>query len=67
MYTAPKRGWQVAIYLGQKKSGPVNVWETFEQEFTSADIDCPYQIIVYNNTQGAATVWYDDIRIEEVK
>ena len=66
MYAKNKRR-AVEIVLGQKKGGPVGVWETFEQEFTSADIECPYQMILQNSTTGAATVWYDDIRIDEVK
>jgi len=55
------------VTLGNKVSGPLNQWEIFEAEFTSASINVPYGISLNNGTKGAATVWFDDVRIEEVK
>ena len=54
------------MYLGTKTDGPVGVWETFEEEFLSADIVVPYEIVLSNATKGAATVWFDEVRIEPV-
>jgi len=65
LYSFYARGPQVE--LGNKLTGPVNVWERFEKEFTSAPFDVPYGISLNNGTKGAATVWFDDVRIEEVK
>ncbi len=60
----PKR--KVGVYLGQKQEGPVGVWEDFSQEFLSADADITYELLLCNN-RSEATVWFDDLRIEEVQ
>jgi DNA relaxase NicK len=63
---AKDKSREVHVYLGYKKDGLTGVWEKFEEEFTSADLDVPYEMVLSNWTKGAATVWFDDIRIEEV-
>jgi len=67
MYGDEKGHRPVSLTLGRKDDGPLNEWQTFSAEFTSVDIDVPYQLILFNNTEGAATVWFDDVRIEEAK
>lgn len=56
----------VDVYLGNQESGPTNVWEKFEKEFTTADLDVPYELLLVNATKGAATVWFDEVRIQEI-
>ena len=58
---------EVRVYLGYKKEGPAGVSEKFESEFTSADIDVPYEIVLSNWSKGAATVWFDEVKIEDVR
>jgi len=57
----------VGVYIGYKKDGPTGIWEKFEADFTTAEIDVPYQILLSNGSRSPATVWFDDVRIEEVK
>ncbi len=57
----------VDVNLGNKTAGPTNLWEKFEGEFTTPDIEVPYEMLLLNSTKGAATVWFDDIRCDEVQ
>ncbi|MDD5707011.1 MAG: DUF6259 domain-containing protein [Kiritimatiellae bacterium] len=56
----------VNVRLGFQESGPTNTWEQFKAEFTTPNILVPHQLVLSNSSRGAATVWFDDIRIEEV-
>ena len=52
--------------LGFKSEGPTGVWEKFAAEFSTPNILVPHQLALANSTSGAATVWFDDIVIEEL-
>jgi hypothetical protein len=61
----PKR--RVDVYLNGKPSDPVNTWQRFSTEFTSADVELPYEIGLSNWGKNTTPVWYAAVKIEEVK
>jgi len=66
MYAMGGKG-AVDIHIGYKKEGPTGVWERFDGEFTSAEIDVPYQILLNNAGKSPETAWFDDVRIEQIQ
>jgi hypothetical protein len=61
----PKR--QVDVSLGGRQGDPAGAWQRFSAEFTSADIELPYELGVSNGAKNPAPAWFDDIKIEEVR
>ena len=55
------------VWIGGMKEGPVNVWQRFETEFQACDIDVPYNLLLANTGKSPVTVWFDDIRLEELR
>ena len=53
------------IFLGQRKEGALNTWEKFEAEIVATDRFIPL-VLCANGSRGKATVWFDDIQIDEV-
>ena len=58
---------RVNVYLQGKEGDPVNTWQRFSAEFTSADVELPYEIGLSNWGKNTTPVWFDDVRIEEVR
>ncbi len=67
LYSRDGRRSAVDLYVGCQATGPLNEWQRFEAEFTTVDLDVPYNLLLFNSNHSPATVWFDDVRIEEVK
>ncbi len=66
LYAKDGRNATVSVWIGGTKDGPINVWQQFEKEFTAAEIDVPYNLLLSNTGKSPETVWFDDIRLEEL-
>ena len=67
LYAKDGRNATVSVWLGGAKDGPVNVWQRFEGEFQACDMDVPYNLLLSNTGKSPETVWFDDIRLEELR
>jgi hypothetical protein len=67
LYSRDGRSPVTDVWLGNLKNGPVNEWQRFAREFTAADKDVPYNLMVCNNNRSTATAWFDDLRLEELR
>ncbi|MCC6580690.1 MAG: hypothetical protein IT440_09625, partial [Phycisphaeraceae bacterium] len=57
----------VNVVLGSETTAPVNTWKHYEKVFTTTNVVTPFTLILINNSEGAATVWFDDVSIEPVE
>lgn len=55
------------VWLGTQTEGPANEWQKFEKEFQAAEMDVPYNLMLANTGKSPVTVWFDDIRLEELR
>ncbi|MBU0610022.1 MAG: hypothetical protein KKI08_19205, partial [Armatimonadetes bacterium] len=67
LYAKDGRNATVSVWIGGTKDGPVNVWQQFGKEFQACDIDVPYNLLLSNTGKSPGTVWFDDIRLEEIR
>ena len=67
LYSKDGKSSAVDVYAGYQKDGPVNEWQEFSREFTTADLDVPYNLLLADTGYSSATVWFDDVRLEVVK
>ncbi|MHB9025595.1 MAG: DUF6259 domain-containing protein [Armatimonadota bacterium] len=61
------KGSYVSVSLGSKPVGPLGSWDRYEAVFTTGPLVVPHEILALNASRSTATVWFDDIRIEEIK